>query len=120
MFTVLSKTASRQCGLRLLASMPCMLLNELTKKIIASFLSVKAILGSERRTVAGRFHDLGFEKSLATFDRFYVICDYVVQLWWSTKCCTVLLSTIIAASIKPAGIYSALLYNRVSCTSIGA
>ena len=38
----------------------------------------------------------------------------------SIKCCTVLLSTIIAASITPAGIYSALLYNRVSYTSIGA
>ena len=62
MLSGLPKTVSRQSGLRLPANMPYMLSNELAKKIVASFLSVKANLGSERRTVAARCHDLGVEK----------------------------------------------------------
>ena len=55
MISLLPKTVSRQSGLRLLANMPYMLSNELAKKTIASFLSVKTNLGSQRRTqeVAG-------------------------------------------------------------------
>ena len=53
MLSGLPKTVSRQSRLRLLANMPYMLSNEMAKKTIASFLSVKTNLGSERRTVAG-------------------------------------------------------------------
>ena len=53
MLSLLPKTVSRECGLCMLANMPYMLSNELAKKTIASFMSVKTNLGSERRTVAG-------------------------------------------------------------------
>ena len=82
MLSGLPKTATRQSRLRLLANMSYMFSNELAKKIIASFLSVKANLGSERRTVGVRFHNLDFEK-LSTCDS-----GLCIELWaWNVLYC---------------------------------
>ena len=82
MLSGLPKTATRQSRLRLLANMSYMFSNELAKKIIASFLSVKANLGSELRTVGVRFHNLGFEK-LSTYDS-----GLCIELWaWNVLYC---------------------------------